>query len=49
MSTQEFIPCLLYSSSLFAGAFVSRNYPESDLQDGVKLWRALFFFLVGPV
>lgn len=42
MSTQEFTPCLLYSSSLFAGVFVSRNYPESDLQGGVEHWRALF-------
>lgn len=37
----------VYSSSLFAGAFVSRNYPESDLQDSVKLARS--FFLVGPL
>lgn len=41
MSTQGFIPCLLYSSSLFAGVFVSRNYTESDLQGGVEHWRAL--------
>lgn len=47
MSTQEFIPCLLYSSSLFARVFVSRNYPESDLQGGVKLWRALSLFGLG--
>lgn len=46
MSTQEFIPCLLYSSSLFARVFVSRNYPGSDLQGGVKLGRALFLVWV---
>lgn len=49
MSTQEFIPCLLYLSCLFAGGFVSRNYPESDLQGGVKLWRALSLFAWAPL
>lgn len=39
----------VYSSSLFARVFVSRNYPESDLQDGVKLARSLFSFSAGPL
>lgn len=31
-----------------APVFVSRDYPGSDLQDGVKLARALFSFWLGP-